>query len=212
MIWQTEPASACNSPCTGEETGTGRTGIQVIRFLFYTHPEPTRRDAVTPRLLSAALLALMPFSVQADTVRLPDDYAQRQGSDLFRLCRAAILIELRADEETRSSIPRNAVEAMREQMDFLMADTIFSAPVLNMEDAQKRLDFTERFILDFGKTVGSESERLKDPEKRAGVLIGCQPLLWSVMKERLEYLLQWRRKAMGLDGDFPALNGPSGGQ
>lgn len=151
----------------------------------------------------ATLLAVYAGAAWADTVPLPDDYVPASGRERFRLCRAAVLIELRAEEGQRTPLRPAVIDAMREQIDFIMAETIFNVPALNLEDGRKRLDFTERFVLDFGKTVSEEIERLDDPAERAPILLDCQLLIWAIMKERIDILMQWRRRALGLDSPFP---------
>ena len=134
------------------------------------------------RALIMALVMTGASGALADTVPLPDEYVPEEGRELFRLCRAAILVEIRADESDRTPLPVEAVKAMREQIEFIMVETIFSAPALNLEDGERRLEFTERFILDFGKTVGAERERLENKDERTAILLQCQPLIWMIVK------------------------------
>lgn len=145
---------------------------------------------------------------QADeTVPLPDEYVSSEGRERFRLCRAAVLVETGAQEADRTALPLAVTKAMREQIDFIMSETIFGVPSMSIEDGAKRLAFTEKFVLDFGKTVGAEMERLADVEYRTNMLIRCQPLIWEIVKTRLDLLLQWRSRAMGLDAPFPVDDG-----
>lgn len=160
------------------------------------------------RAVIIACVSAVASGALADTVPLPNEYVPERGRAEFRLCRAAVLVELRADENDRTPLPPETLAAMREQIDFIMAETIFNAPALNLEDGRKRLEFTERFILDFGKTVSAERERLEDKHERAAILIGCQPLIWAIIKERIEVLMQWRRRALGLETPFPVDDGP----
>ena len=153
------------------------------------------------------LLVLAALPATAETLTLPSDTLKSSQRAEFRLCRAAVLFEDGAPEEARTRLLPATVSAMREQITFIMAETIFNAPVFNLEDGQKRSEFTEKFVIDFSRTIGAERERLQDLAERERILMSCQPLLWLIMKENIDVLMQWRLRAMGLDKDFPGIRG-----
>lgn len=145
----------------------------------------------------------------AQTVPLPSDYLSDTERAPFRVCRAAIIIEASAAESDKSALPPAVTQAMREQVDFIMSETIFNIPALSLEDGEKRLDFAETFVIQFARTIGAEMKELKDPDRRMKTLIECQPLLWQIMKENLDVLMQWRRRAMGIENAYPVVSGPA---
>ena len=158
-------------------------------------------------IVAVATLAAPPALAQS--VTLPDENVPEDDRESFRLCRAAVLVELNAPEGARADLPPGYAEAMQEQFTFIMADTLFSLPALDFEDGARRLRFAERFVLEFGRTVGADSDRLSDPEERARILPACQPMLWAATKERLETLIEWRRRAMQIDKpSLPAVDPP----
>ena len=161
------------------------------------------------RLLLAAVFGWVLSPASAETLSLPSDYAELDQRAQFRLCRAAILVEDGAPEDSRSRLPPAAVSAMREQITFIMAETIFNAPAFNLEDGQKRAEFTEKFVIDFSRTIGAERERLDNIAEREAILMSCQPLIWAIMKDNIDVLMQWRLRAMGLDRAFPGDAGHS---
>ena len=159
-------------------------------------------------LLFAAVVSTA--SAQGEKAVLPDEFVSDNDREAFRVCRAAILVELGLPEEERTVLPVPVIEAMREQVEFIMTETIFNIPALSIEDGRGRIEFTERFVLDFAKTVGSEKETLKDPAKRGQILINCQPRLWFIMKVHINILMRWRQRAIGLDrGNYPYDTGPT---
>jgi len=149
------------------------------------------------------MMAGMIGSAQADTLELPSDFLSETERTPFRVCRAAVLIEASAPDGERTVLPEDVISMMREQITFIMSETIFSVPALSLKDGSKRVSFTEKFVIDFGKTIGTEMERLNDPARRAQALIECQPLIWNIMKTNLDLLMKWRVRAMGLDRPFP---------
>jgi len=153
------------------------------------------------------LLAATGGASHAQTLSYPSDYLTEAHRMPFRVCRAAILIEAGVAEGDRTVLPPAMISAMREQVAFIMHETIFNVPAISMADGTKRLDFTEQFVIDFGKTIGTEMKRLKDPAKRGQALIDCQPILWEIMKQNIDVLIKWRMRAMGLETPFPMVEG-----
>lgn len=165
-------------------------------------------DHVRAALIGAAFAA-MATPVRAETLQLPSDYLTDADRTPFRICRAAVLIEASAPEESRTVLPPDFVITLREQITFIMSETIFNVPAISLEDGTKRIDFTEQFIVDFSKTIGAEMQRLNDPAKRGQTLIACQSMLWIIMKPNLDLLMKWRMRAMDLDRPFPVYEPPT---
>jgi hypothetical protein len=135
---------------------------------------------------------------------LPSDVASDEDRERFRLCRAAIFIHLGEPDWPDGVLTREAVKAMDEQMGFAMSETVANAPNASVAEGRRVLDFWERFFISFSKTIGEAREQLADPAAREALLIDCQPLIWTIMRERIDFLMQWRQNALR-DAGAPAV-------
>lgn len=145
----------------------------------------------------ALALLLAPAALGAQPMRLPSDAISADDRAAFNDCRVAIFYHLGQPSASGAMVPREMAESMREQMDFIMFETIGRVPAASIEDARKRLSFAEDFFLNFGRTIAQEQSRFTDPRTREEVLIGCVPLLWTVTRGHIEDLMRWRAEKLG---------------
>ncbi len=110
----------------------------------------------------------------------------------FRLCRAAVFYHLDRDAAPGRMVPREVAEAMNEQIAFVMAETLRSAPAGSMADNRRLIDFSESFFLAFSRTIAEQRALGQDPERREALLIDCVPLVWAVARARIDRLLAFR--------------------
>jgi hypothetical protein len=158
------------------------------------------------RWLAVPLMALsLSAPAGAQGFFMPSDYLTPEQIAEFRLCRAAALLHSEAPDSEGSVVPRDVAEALKDQINFVMAETILNKPIASIDDAQKVLEFTEGFLLDFTRTIGGEIERLRDIEERERILMQCMPLMWYSARSLIDYLMAWRAKAI----DAPPLPEPN---
>lgn len=146
------------------------------------------------RAALAALALLAAGGAQAQRA-LPQDRVPAEEQSQFRLCRAAIVYHLDGPEDRAATVPRAMAQAMKEQMSFVMFESIKSAPAGDLAQTREALAFVERFFLDFARTIGEERARLVDLKERERILLDCQVLIWRAMSDYIDYLMQWRERA-----------------
>lgn len=144
-------------------------------------------------LLAGGLLALAGGARAQD----PLAYTTPEGMRQFQLCRAAVFYHL--DDQTRgdSVIPVSHARIMRAQIEFLMTESIFRAIPGSLAEGSRILEFTERFYIDFSRTLSAERSRLLDVPERERILFECGPFLWATTAAYLDNLMNWRKEAIG---------------
>lgn len=143
-------------------------------------------------LALAAALAAAPGLAQSP---LPDEVADPEARERFRLCRAAVFVHLDRPEGGR--LPHAVAEAMLEQFNLIMFETIRGAPGGDVEEASRALRFTENFFLSFSRALVEHGGRLAEREAREAALVDCQPFLWDVLKQRIDAMMRDRDAAPG---------------
>jgi len=116
------------------------------------------------------------------------------ASKQFRLCRIAIMVA--ANNPKRTAFPKESVTAMREQIDFLMAENAFSKPPENTLEGIRRVREIESWTLEFGKDIRSSIDTMDDSETLDSTLMKCQQTLWSGTKNIVDRLIVWRTRGM----------------
>jgi hypothetical protein len=151
---------------------------------------------------AAALGAALALAAAAATaqVALPDRSVSRENRARFQACRVAVFYHLSGPEDRAALVPRSVAQAMLEQMTFVMIETLRNAPGATVAQNREALEFVEGFFLDFSRAIAEGREKFSDLRARERALLDCQPLIWEVMKERIDYLLAWRDQAI----DAPA--------
>lgn len=140
----------------------------------------------------ALAVALLAGSAAAQTTPLLPGVSADQREQ-FRLCRAAVFYHLDPAAEARS-VPKAMAEAMREQIDFIMYETLRRGPGASVADAGSTIDFAENFFLSFSVTVAGQQRLRTDTETREETLIGCIPLVWMIAKEEIDGLMVLRER------------------
>ena len=131
----------------------------------------------------------------AQTVPLPQTFVEEEGQELFRTCRAAVFYHLDGPEDAGSRVPRPMAQALLDQINFIMAETLFAKPHGPLAENEALLRFTETWFLDFSRTIAAERERLSDAETRDEVLLQCVPIIWSIARLYVDGLAAWRSAA-----------------
>ena len=145
------------------------------------------------------LAAMLVASASAAQTPLSSEAASAENRARFMLCRAAIFYHLDSPERD-SGVSHAVAQAMLDQINLIMFETVRSAPAATVEEGRKALGFVEQFFLNFSKTIADTRERFVEPATRERALLECMPLIWSIVKERIDYLLLWRERAI----DAPA--------
>jgi hypothetical protein len=145
------------------------------------------RAAVAAALLASATEAQVP---------LPDRTISADIRARFQECRAAVFFHLDGPADRSAALPRAVAQAMAEQFRFVMMETVRNAPGASLAENDRALGFVEAFFIDFSRTVADNRARFADVTERERVLLACQPLLWEAMKERIDYLMLWRERAI----------------
>ena len=138
----------------------------------------------------ALALALLAGTAAAQTTPLLPGVSADQREQ-FRLCRAAVFYHLDPAAEARS-VPKAMAEAMREQIDLIMYETLRRAPGASVADAGSTIDFAENFFLSFSVTVAGQQRLRTDTEARERMLIACVPLVWTIAKTEIDGLMALR--------------------
>lgn len=141
------------------------------------------------------LCALLVAGTAAAQAPLPSSSVAPQDRERFRVCRAAIFYHLGAPE-AESRVPRAVAQALLEQMNLIMFETVRTAPAATVDDGRKALEFVEQFFLSFSRTISETRDRLADPARREEILLDCMPWIWGIVKERIDYLILWRERAI----------------
>jgi hypothetical protein len=113
----------------------------------------------------------------------------------FLECRAAVFYHL-ADGAEIATVPREVAQALLEQMTFIMFETVRNAPAGSVAESEQALRFVEGFFLSFSGAIAQNRDRFLDVAQRERTLLACQPLIWAVLRERIDYLILWRERAV----------------
>lgn len=158
------------------------------------------------RLIAMAALALAALAASAQTP-LPSDVVTAEQRERFQLCRAAVFYHLAAAED-ETTLPHAYAEAMQEQIAFIMFETVRFAPAGTLAESRRALGFVEGFFIGFSEALSRNRQRLTDPETRVSTLIACNAYVWMILRDRIDYLMQWRERAI----DAPRDSGLSGAE
>jgi hypothetical protein len=156
-----------------------------------------RRVAAALALLGAASLAPARAAAQETTLLPGVTQEQRQQ---FRLCRAAVFYHLDSASAPGKAVPRAVAETLNEQIAFIMAETLRSAPAGALAEDRLMIDFTESFFLAFSRTIAESRALAQDAAAREALLISCIPLVWTIMGERVDRLLAFREANRRIPG------------
>ena len=149
--------------------------------------------------LFGILTAILATTAAAAQTTDPRDAVNAEERARFLMCRAAIFYHLDSPEPD-SGVSHAVAQAMLDQINLIMFETVRSAPAATVEEGRKALGFVEQFFLNFSRTIGDTRERFSDPAERERALLECVPLIWTIVRERIDYLLLWRERAI----DAPA--------
>jgi hypothetical protein len=155
----------------------------------------------------AVALALAPRPGNAqETTLLPGIGAEQRQK--FRLCRAAVFYHLDPASAPGKVIPRAVAETLNEQIAFIMAETLRSAPAGALAEDRRMIDFTESFFLAFSRTISENRALAQDAAGREALLIGCIPLVWTIVGDRVDRLLAFRESNRRIPGTPLPANSP----
>ncbi|MGF1660029.1 MAG: hypothetical protein ACFCUS_11425 [Rubrimonas sp.] len=144
---------------------------------------------------AVALCALLVAGAAAAQAPLPSSSVAPEDRERFRVCRAAIFYQLGAPPG-ENNVPHAAAQALLEQMNLIMFETVRTAPAATVDDGRKALEFVEQFFLSFSRTISETRERLANPVRREEILLDCMPWIWGIVKERIDYLILWRERVI----------------
>ncbi len=159
-------------------------------------PTPRRATAALSLVAAAALLPASGLAQEATL--LPGVSAEQR--EQFRLCRAAVFYHLDPASAPGKMIPRTVAETLNEQIAFIMAETLRSAPAGALAEDRRMIDFTESFFLAFSRTIAENRALAQDAAAREALLIGCIPLVWSIVGDRVDRLLAFRESNRRIPG------------
>jgi hypothetical protein len=158
-------------------------------------------------LLAAAALALGAVAAAAQNAgtALPSDMRGADEIAAFRDCRVAVFYHLDGPQDPDARLPREYAEALLSQIHFVMSESLDRLPPASLADADRRVVFTERFMLDFAGAIPEQAERFADTELRERKLIDCVAILWDAAGAEIDSLLAIRRNVLsdalgGVDG------------
>ena len=144
------------------------------------------------RALGLALLLLVAGAAAAQTTRMLPSVTDDER-EAFRVCRAAVFYHL--DEgATAQVVPRAIAETLRQQIAFIMHETLVNAPDDSMADAQAMIDFAENFFISFSVTLQQQRALRDDVAARERVLLDCVPMGWAVVRPHIEHLMALRAR------------------
>ncbi|MEM9097759.1 MAG: hypothetical protein AAGC79_04480 [Pseudomonadota bacterium] len=150
------------------------------------------------------LLLLVAPIAQAQTIPLPHEYSSEESLELFKDCRAAILIEREVRGLGPTALPDGVVDAMQEQMNMIIAEALLSPPLFSKDDAQGRLAFMESWFLTFGQTVRRQMAELQPKEVRRDQLLLCQEMIWHLLSHQIEAMMKARAAGQPLPEPIPS--------
>jgi hypothetical protein len=139
---------------------------------------------------------------------LPSETRSAEQLAVFRDCRVAVFYQ--RDAETGTTLPASLVEALAQQINFVLYASLDRAPAGSIAEAERSIDFSERFMLDFARAIPENAERFADAETREATLLGCVAIVWSAAAAEIDALMAVRRRVF--DRAFGgAFGGASGG-
>ena len=143
--------------------------------------------------LLATALAGGPASTQ--TLPMPDSFVPPERLAHFRNCRAAVFYELDEDSSGSRGATRSLALALLDQINFVMAETLFGKPHGALDAQTERLRFAERWFLGFSRAIAETRERFSDPAERERTLMACAPGIWSIARLYIDGITAWRAQA-----------------
>lgn len=155
--------------------------------------------------IAATAAALLAAAVAQAQEPLPSDVIPAEQRARFQLCRAAVFYHLAAPER-ETALPHAFATTLQEQIAFVMFETVRNAPAGSIAESKRALGFVESFFIGFSETLAQNRVRLTDPEERVRTLIDCQPFVWMILSDRIDYLILWRERAI----DPPNADGLAG--
>ncbi|MEM9046229.1 MAG: hypothetical protein AAGC81_16210 [Pseudomonadota bacterium] len=150
------------------------------------------------------LLILAAPAVEAQTIPLPNEYTNPESLELFKDCRAAILIEREVRGFAPTALPDGVIDAMQEQINIIIAEALLAPPLFSKDDAQGRLAFMEAWFLSFGQTVRRQMSDLKPEEVRRNQLLLCQEMIWHLLSHQIEAMMKERAAGQPLPEPIPS--------
>jgi hypothetical protein len=111
----------------------------------------------------------------------------------FSVCRAAVFYHLDPAAEART-VPKAAAEALRQQIAFIMHETLRRAPAGSLAEARAAIDFAETFFLSFSATIAEQRRLRDDTAARESRLLACVPLVWRIATGEIDALMALRER------------------
>lgn len=145
-------------------------------------------------VLAVALFA--PVVASADSgEEEPYVFTDRDQAE-FLTCRVAGLLHLQAKDWENSVFSADATLALLDQISFVMAEVVGSAPPADVEDAKRRTLVAERFFISLRDMLAGGPPELMETARRDEILLRCVPVVWAAVRNELNELMKWRRKAV----------------
>lgn len=165
------------------------------------------------RLALAASVAAAGLGAGAAVAQapLPDVAVSPENRARFLLCRAAISFHLDDDVAEASIVPRAMAESLLEQINLIVFETIRNAPAASLRQSGEAMAFVEAFFMSLPDAMAENRDRLEDTAERERILLDCQPFIWSVLRERIDYLFRWRERAVDAPAPPAGAQGRRGG-
>ncbi len=147
-------------------------------------------------LLPAALFAGL-FSVPARAeILLPSDFITSEGMRQFQVCRAATFYHLNGAPDPQATVPQAVARTLLDQINFIIFESISNKTPASVADGLRLISFTEKWILEFGRVIREEKDRLSDLALREEVLNDCVPVIWGIVRSNIDYLMEYRTRAL----------------
>ncbi len=141
-----------------------------------------------------ALILLGPTAAGAQDTYMKRYALEGEDNARFRECRIAITIAGR--DAGRSSLPASTIAAMREQIEFVMAETAFRMPSASVDAGAAQVRDVEAWMLAFSRQIAGTLDALEDGRQLDAALLACQPMLWAATKDIIDELILWREEAV----------------
>lgn len=146
-------------------------------------------------MIRFVLALVLTAGAAAAQTPLPSDVVPIEQRARFQLCRAAVFYHLAAPAQ-ETAIPHAYAQAMQDQIAFIMFETVRNAPMGNVAESRRALGFVENFFIGFSETLAQNRARMTDPAERAATLIDCNAFVWTILQERIDYLMLWRERVI----------------
>lgn len=128
-------------------------------------------------------------------------YITPEGMRTFQRCRAAVFYHLDQAGRGDETVPVSFARVLREQIDFLMMQTLLRNIPDSIAESHARVQLIEEFYISFAETLRTERETMLDTARRERILFDCVPFVWAGLSSDINYLLSWRKKAIAAPPD-----------